>query len=422
MGLLAYLLMFWAASFVYHEWLSSKRQKLRRRVKQLRNRLKEQLRWDSDILKPAEREKLEERLAALIAINPKETSTEELAKLTDSSTRTYSAIYAKKHRWQHVRETVELVVVVFGVVAGLRGLFLQPFKIPTGSMQPTLYGIHFNEQDQLDVPGPIGQVLDWCNYSRRYSEEIVQADGYYDTDSVRSRTKFLFFPETSLQIGDNTYTFPGQPHNVMRYINGPDNNRGYFQEGHVLSRGFLLMGDHLFVDRIRYNFVDPKRGDIAVFITDGITKADGTPLQGRYYIKRLVGLPGDTLKIVDRHLYFKPAGATDFQLADQDVHPAFERISSFMGGYQGYSHALGPGRDPQYLTSNNATLTLGDDEFFMLGDNTENSSDSRFWGTVPRSHLVGKAAFVWWPFSRRWGWADRAEPEDYPSPPNSSQD
>ena len=54
----------------------------------------------------------------------------------------------------------------------------------------------------------------------------------------------------------------------------------------------------------------------------------------------------------------------------------------------------------------------------MLGDNTENSLDSRFWGFVPRRNLVGTALFVWWPFSRRFGLVDRVEPLPGDTPPN----
>jgi signal peptidase I len=53
----------------------------------------------------------------------------------------------------------------------------------------------------------------------------------------------------------------------------------------------------------------------------------------------------------------------------------------------------------------------------MLGDNSESSSDGRYFGPVPRENIVGRACFVWWPFSRRWGLVDRAEPLSEPTPP-----
>ena len=69
-----------------------------------------------------------------------------------------------------------------------------------------------------------------------------------------------------------------------------------FKKGDVLFSGHLELGDHLFVDRLRFNFTEPQRGDITVFVTDGITDFRGNSLRGRFFfIKRLVGLPGDEL-------------------------------------------------------------------------------------------------------------------------------
>ena len=59
------------------------------------------------------------------------------------------------------------------------------------------------------------------------------------------------------------------------------------------------------------------------------------------------------------------------------------------------------------------------DSYFMMGDNSKNSLDSRFWGTVPRKNIVGKALFIFWPISRRWGLTDRAEAIQRPTNINS---
>ncbi len=148
-----------------------------------------------------------------------------------------------------------------------------------------------------------------------------------------------------------------------------------------------------------------------VFNTDGLT-VDGRRLadaSGFYYIKRLVGLPGDTLKIVGNQLYVKPQGAKVFKKI-QEIAPAFEKIYSGKGGYQGHLNHMG-----RYLATPGEEFKLGPDRYFMMGDNSSFSLDSRFFGAVPRENLVGKAWIVFWPFTRRWGWVDRQGPIDAPT-------
>jgi signal peptidase I len=180
----------------------------------------------------------------------------------------------------------------------------------------------------------------------------------------------------------------------------------FLERGAVLARGVLLMGDHLFVDRVSFVMREPKRGEITVFVTDGIVAADGKSLGGRYYIKRLMGMPGDTLKISDGKLYVKAAGSSEFVLLDNAAVPAMARVYDSDSGYHGYSHHPGS----TFLKSDNAVFKVPPGQYFMLGDNSRNSRDSRFWGTVPRANLIGPASLVWWPFSERWGTVDRAAP------------
>ena len=168
------------------------------------------------------------------------------------------------------------------------------------------------------------------------------------------------------------------------YLN-PSTSRFFdLKAGDTLIRGFLETGDHLFVNRLSLAFKEPKRGDVMVFTTDDLDDPDGTGFGGRYYVKRLVGLPGDTLKIVDRKLYVKPQGEADFRLLDANDAKGFERIYSETGAYHGYAHMPEPAL---HLTSNSAEMQIPDGHYVMLGDNSENSKDSRYWTAIP-SELV----------------------------------
>ena len=154
-----------------------------------------------------------------------------------------------------------------------------------------------------------------------------------------------------------------------------------------------------------------------MFNTEGIYSPDGrslTSVSGYYYIKRLVGLPGDTLKIVDNQLLIRPAGATEFKPI-QEIAPVFKKLYSGQGGYQGHTNSPGEGGGGYLLRRAEDEFTVPADSYFMLGDNTRFSADSRLWGVVPRRNIVGRALVVFWPFSRRWGVVDRAEPLPVPT-------
>ena len=311
------------------------------------------------------------------------------------------------------REYMEVVIVAFSLAFAARSLLLQPFKIPTGSMQPTLYGFHFVGLKAAEVPtSPVSKALDYLHLSRRYVNVTVKTTGTFE--GIKAAPSLPFFPQSDVFIGGERYRLPGEPGIVMQYLRERHGGKAVLEQGETLACGAFESGDHLFVNRTSLYFREPQRGDITVFITDGIEEPGGAPLAGRFYIKRLVALPGDTLRIgADHRLYLKPAGMADFQVVDKAVSPAFPRLYSFQGGYRGYCHYP----NSQYLNTPEATFTLGRDEYFMLGDNSESSRDSRFWGIVPRGNIVGSAAICWWPFSRRWGATDRAEPLPVATPP-----
>ena len=80
--------------------------------------------------------------------------------------------------------------------------------------------------------------------------------------------------------------------------------------------------------------------------------------------------------------------------------PQFRRVMSCRDGYRGYSN---PAYPAQYLTTPESSFTVPPHSFFALGDNSYNSSDSRYWGVVPERNVIGRGYFVYWPFSNRWG-------------------
>ncbi len=129
----------------------------------------------------------------------------------------------------------------------------------------------------------------------------------------------------------------------------------------------LSDGDNLIVDKISYRFSDPKRYDIIVF---PYKYADNT-----YYIKRIIGMPGETVQIKDGYVYI------DGELLSSDIYGAEVMDSA------------GIAADP---------ILLGEDEYFVLGDNRNHSSDSRdpSVGILTRSDLIGRAWLRIWPLDK----------------------
>ena len=147
-------------------------------------------------------------------------------------------------------------------------------------------------------------------------------------------------------------------------------------------------GDCLFVETISTVLGEPERGDIIVFKTDGIPSRP----PGTFYIKRVAGLPGDRVHIEPPNLIVN----------DQVVSapPVFARISSAEPPFAGFQLAFGGMRVGALLTKPTDEIVLGEDEFLVLGDNTRNSRDSRYWGPVPGGNIVGKATRIYWPLNR----------------------
>lgn len=132
----------------------------------------------------------------------------------------------------------------------------------------------------------------------------------------------------------------------------------------------LMVGDRIFVDKVSYHFHEPKRGDIIVFKYPLDEKKD--------FVKRLVGMPGEDLQIKDGKILVngKPV---DNEKLNQNYY--YNVVSSQYG-------------EP------NQVIHVPNDSYFVLGDNSAHSADSRSWGFVPKGNLIGRAFLIWWPPKR----------------------
>lgn len=290
------------------------------------------------------------------------------------------------------RENVEVFLVAIVVAAGIKAYLLQPFRIPTGSMQPTLYGI-VGVPTESPPPNILVRVFEFVWLGRHYFDlKAKEADVVKD---LHERTYANFFTFTDIVCRNRTYTLfvPRDP--LARYFNVRPGRT--YQAGETIARGHMDTGDQVFVDKVSYNFVKPSAGDVFVFKTTGIRKIeDGLDpaLGSQHYIKRLAGMPGQTLRISPPTLFINGEVPTQF---------VFQRVMSLKNGYHGYSNGPEGGGNFSLLGTPEDTYKVPRLSYFALGDNSYHSRDSRDWGPVPGQNVAGRGLFVYWPFSSRWG-------------------
>ena len=455
-----------------------------------------------DLLKTASTEEIRKALQQLDSqsegkLDPKELKSSRESLLAIAERNLFPYPDAKYRDW------VEMFLVVATLVLTFRSFFFQPFKIPTGSMQPTLYGItaidnnthesettlrksengilttdtefflpedegriihlvkdqkksrilNFISKNEVQIdykgnppPQPLRlEAVSPPSISRRIINKLkglsyhsLVAEGNWTLITIDppktifpliSKQKFKFTDESG-NVVQKTVWFPpirgDEPllkmpgfYQIPEY-GGPPRPyiREYdFKKGDYVFNLELKTGDHLFVNRMTYNFRRPRRGDIAVFTISQNTipsRSTDAPVNETFYIKRLAALGGEKILLGrDRHL------TIDGQRLDTN-NPGFEflyshqKIIKLANGQIIRSHlkeaedSIYSGHTEYSKLRYDLPITVTPNHYYMLGDNSINSRDSRAWGELPQKNVIGHSSIVYWPpLSPRFGWSHR---------------
>ena len=400
---------------------------------------------------------------------------EQKAEELDNQLKESGGLYYHKKGWV---ENVEMLMVAAIVVIGIRSFFLQPFIIPTNSMYPSFFGMQPNlYSDATEVPNIMERGLDKILLgASHYKLELENSGNLYlllqNGGSFRFANatfpdgRFFLFPKTVkeyvFEIGGKeqilqvpaefdfdtliAQKFAGIESLrdlplIVAQDQGFTGNRlklseKNFKKGDLAIAFDILLGDALFVDRMTYNFVKPKAGDPAVFRTgtiDDFNRQINTPVKSligedKYYIKRLVGEPGDQLQMIVPDNIF--TNGTDVRKGTPGImyrngqvlsgNIAFEENNKRVQELAKNPNADNPLKYPGYraegLLTNKEVITVpqksdsnnptGLNGYFAMGDNSTDSLDGRAWGYVPENEIIGRAFVVYYPFTKRWGLSD----------------
>jgi signal peptidase I len=386
-----------------------------------------------DVLEEAKRLSLRSGIDALAALMKKGAEPTEdglrgtMQKLEADMTQCGGTYYPRRT----LNENVEVLLVAAILAIGIRMFFIQPFRIPTNSMYPTYNGMTFEVfATPADRPATVLRPV----RAAALGASRIEADAPVDGEIV-----IPVFPSTAKE----GYSIPGRAVHARKWFGLlPTTNAEFplyvgkeqvlvqvpieFQLSKVIWQRFgtpttdkitlgsggvwlyhtgvqakqgdpfisfdILLGDQLFVDRVTYHFFRPNVGDPIVFRTDiipGMSEGE----RGKYYIKRLVGTPGDTLQVKNYGLYRNGAPITGAE--------AFDLNARRVGEYEGYLPTI----SPNDLITLGEPYTVQNGTYIGMGDNSDESADSRVWGPMPQNALVGRALFIYYPFTKHVGLA-----------------
>lgn len=313
-----------------------------------------------------------------------------------------------------LRENIEVFLVTGAVVLALRTFFFQPMAIPSGSAQPTLWGITSeNLVGRPDVQFPTGlrRLFQSCWSGIHYYHRVAEEGGELRIGEVERVLRFI--RKQTLWVGSKPYTF-WFPVEDLRQRAGLFDGQ-MIRKGQEFIKLKVVSGDHLFVNRLIYNFRQPRRGEIIVFYSDHIPGL----IEETHYIKRLIARGGEHVRIGnDRHVYINgdrlDASVRGFENVysfDPKRPPERDHFSGHVNNFTSHQHGGGdlaplfPDEKKEFVVRTNYCLAFG--------DNTMNSKDGRDWGDFPQELVMGRASFVFWPIGdrdqapSRFGWGYR---------------
>jgi len=380
-----------------------------RGAERLRRRVQKEAYAQRDVLTPQARETLSAAIYELRTAIASNKDAEVISGFARSLVRAEQT-WLRRYSHRLWRSNTELLLVAVTVAVTIRTFFFQPYRIPTGSMEPTLYGMTAvdlrDQQPGAAIPGPFARLFEKCVKGVSYCHVVAQSDGMFESFEP-PRPILPLLQRQRFKVGDRWYSVWSSWDKLLERA-GLDPGRSY-HKGDDIVKARIATGDHVFVDRLTYNFRRPIRGELVVFDTKGLRNpANGEPIVSpdTFYIKRLVATGGERIQIGnDRHLTVNGR-----RLDRTDSH--FEGVYSFdpkqapkPAAYSGHLNDRTAARYGRrglapLFPDATATFTVSPDHYFVLGDNTLESWDGRAWGDFPRTNVVGRFWFVYWPMNR----------------------
>ena len=322
--------------------------------------------------------------------------------------------WLKPYPSPHARENFKEFLVSAVLVMAVFTFFCQPMKIPSGSAQPTLFGnvtTNLKEDPQEVFPSAFGRLVDWFR-GIDYHYWVAKEDGELHIEPVQTIAGFLKRQRFVLGSDSHSVWFP--PDHFDRDCGVFDGQA--YKKGETVLKLRVSSGDRLLIDRLTYNFRRPQRGETIVFTTVDIEpylrgyRGPGyrdTLIANTHYIKRLIAFGDEHVRIGnDRHVII------DGKRLDAST-PHFENVYSFTGPpresvYSGHVNELVAQQNHRgglapFFRDQTEDFVVRHNYYLAFGDNTMNSFDGRGWGDFPRERVVGKAFFVFWPLTSRFG-------------------